>query len=237
MKTHLLAILSATLALLHQTQAATPSYGTNQTTGAAYLLPGRTQPSPAPPTVTTNIPPAPATNIVVSPPGTSTNFQVFLAKTVQTNIITGESILVSWKNPPFPFALTFFDWVGLYAVGASDSQFIERRFVIGLEQEVSFTPPKPGTYEIRYIRWNGERVATFGPIVVNAVPPFSVSIERTGRFVSHVSWPTRIGKTYVLYVSLDLKDWEPVVVITGTGGLVVQPVVASGFASFRALER
>jgi hypothetical protein len=177
---------------------------------------------------------APPINSVASV--TQTNLQNFLVTAVATNLIAGESVLVRWKNPPFPFALTFFDWVGLFRLGARDFEYLERRFVIGLDQEVSFTPPGPGVYEIRYIRSNGERAAVFGPITVNPPPPFRVTLERRGRLLLRLSWPTRTNKVYVLYASEDLRDWEPMAVISGTGTNVSLPVLAIGHASFKVLE-
>lgn len=214
--------------------SAAPRYGTNSV-GTSFLLPNRgtsapaTDPSPSP-AVT-----APPTNSVTS--AMKTNLQNFLVTAVATNLVEGESIRARWKNPPFPFALTFFDWVGLFRLGARDSDFIERRFVIGLDQEVSFTPPEPGVYEIRYIRWNGERAAVFGPITVNPPPPFRLTIERRGRLLLRLSWPTRTNKVYIVYASEDLKDWEPMAVFTGTGTNAALPVLSTGHASFKVLER
>src|SRR3989338_1559558 len=49
-----------------------------------------------------------------------------------TNVTVGDSITLVWKSPKF----SFFDWVGLYAVGTTNvSQFIEREFLFSAEQE------------------------------------------------------------------------------------------------------
>ena len=216
------------------TISAAPRYGTNSV-GTSRLLPNRGTAAPA-----TNTSPSPA---MTAPPTnsvavvTQTNLQNFLVTAVATNLAPGESVRVKWKNPPFPFALTFFDWVGLFRLGARDSEYLERKFVIGTDQEVSFTPPGPGVYEIRYIRWNGERAAVFGPITVNPPPQLRITLERRGRLLLRLSWPTRTDKVYVLYASEDLRDWEPMAVISGTGTNVVMPVLAIGHASFKVLER
>ena len=214
--------------------SAAPRYGTNSV-GTSFLLPNRGSAAPATNTTPSPAVTAPPTNSVSS--ATQTNLQNFLVTAVATNLVEGESVRVRWKNPPFPFALTFFDWVGLFRLGAQNFEYLERRFVIGTDQEVSFTPPGPGVYEVRYIRWNGERVAVFGPIVVRPPAPLRISIERTGQLVSRLSWLTRTNKVYVLYGSVDLSDWEPMAVFAGTGTNVVMPALTVGHASFKVLER
>ncbi|MDO8619859.1 MAG: hypothetical protein Q7R64_00725 [bacterium] len=192
------------------TPEATPlPYSTNAH-GALVLISSRDATVTAPPTT--------------NPPGATT--------TPPSAMLLGESITVRWTNSFF----SFFDWVGLYAVGAPDSQYLERRFVIGIRDEATFTPKSVGTYEVRYIKWNGEHGATFGPFVVKTTSSLALVFKRTGGIVGNVAWLTRIGKTYVLYVSLNLKDWEPMTVVPGTGNEVFVPMQLSGHAFFKLRE-
>ncbi len=158
--------------------------------------------------------------------------------TVTTNapvgIALGDSISINVTNNT---SFTFFDWVGLYRVGAPDSQYVERRFVIGSDQGVTFTPPALGTYEVRYIKWNGEHGPMFGPVEVKTTLQLVVNLERTlGGILINVTWPTKVGRTYVVYVSLNLKDWEPMVLVNGTGNKASIPVPLSGRVFFKVLE-
>ncbi|MDO8594165.1 MAG: hypothetical protein Q7R93_01480 [bacterium] len=198
--------------------------------------PGAANPVTSPPV--TNSPPVTPSVTNVSPTGLAlANLQTYLTKPVPTNVVVGESITVDWKNPPFPFEMSYFDWVGLYKVGARDSEYIERKFVFSVQQKVTFTPPPLGTYEIRYIRWDGVRVATLGPITVVTQVPFALKMERTGKLVGQVTWPTKVGKTYVLYTSQNLRDWEPMKVEVGTGNEVKFPIpLVGGAAFFRVLQ-
>lgn len=234
MKTPILCACAVLLTAFADIISAAPRYGTNSV-GTSFLLPNRGASAPETNTTPSPTATAPSTNSV--PSITQTNLQNFLVTAVSTNLVEGESVRVRWKNPPFPFAMTFFDWVGLFRLGARDSDYIERRFVIGADQEIVFTPPGPGVYEIRYIRLSGERAAVVGPITVGPLPPLRLNIERTGRLLLRLSWATRPGKLYILYASQDLKDWEPMTVVQGTGATAVVPALAVGHASFKVLER
>ncbi len=187
----------------------------SNTHGALTLSANRSSSSGAPPAGGAGTPTSTATNAPVS-------------------IALGDSVSVSWTNNTF---FTFFDWVGLYLVGAPDSQFIERRFVIGSNQEVVFSPPALGTYEVRYIKWNGERWSTYGPVEVKTTLQLMVNLERTlGGILINVTWPTKAGRTYVVYVSLNLKNWEPMVLVNGTGSKASIPVPLSGQVFYKVLE-
>jgi acyl-CoA thioesterase I len=61
------------------------------------------------------------------------------------------------------------DWVGLYRTDATDRQFISWQYVSSRTSgSVTFTPPSPGRYEIRYFKNNGyTKVATSGVAVVS----------------------------------------------------------------------
>lgn len=149
--------------------------------------------------------------------------------TLSTNLTLGDSITLKWKNSKF----TLFDWVGLYPVGADNGKFIERKFMTAKEQEVTFAPQEPGTYELRYVRGNGLTQATFGPLVVTASPELRLTIRRTSKNVGVISWPTRDGRTYTVYIGFTLeKDWEPMVVIAGTGGMASVPIPTLGSELF-----
>jgi len=240
MKTTITSLALLTCILPHLALQAQPNYGTSaggfpvllpnnnsRTTGTASQAPAATSPA--------------ATSPPARPVALPADFQSYLANAVPTNFMVGKSIVLSWKNPALPFTWTYFDWVGLYRVGTRDSEFVERKPVIGPFHEMTFTPPTAGVYEIRYIHWTGETVLKLGPIVVNSPPPpepapFILRIERTGLYTSRVSWPTQTNKTYVLYVSPDLKDWEAYSVVTGTGTNATQTITTFGHAWFKALE-
>ena len=63
------------------------------------------------------------------------------------------------------------DWIGVYKVGTSDSQYLNWQYTNGLQSDVlTFTAPsESGNYEFRYFLNNGfERVATSLQFSVNA---------------------------------------------------------------------
>lgn len=58
------------------------------------------------------------------------------------------------------------DWIGLYAAGAKNQEYVSWKYVTDAEQ-VLRAPVQPGTYEVRYLLDNGyESVATSVRIVV-----------------------------------------------------------------------
>lgn len=151
-----------------------------------------------------------------------------------TNIVVGNSFTISWKSTQ----AVFNDWVGLYREGQDDLDYLERYLVKEGTEMMTFTPPSAGQYELRYVSWSGKRGQTQGTVTVTSVPtPPVIAIERNRNFVGTLTWLSRIGRTYDVYVSPDLKHWECLTSVSGTGEKVLVPIVMVGQASFRLLER
>jgi len=79
----------------------------------------------------------------------------------------GELFTVSWTTPAGQGSST--DWIGLYAVGADNTSYLDYRYADGSDSG-SVTMPAPGadgTYEFRYLLDNGYRsVATSNSVLV-----------------------------------------------------------------------
>jgi lysophospholipase L1-like esterase len=90
---------------------------------------------------------------------------VTLAVTPETTF-AGESVLVSWTAED----AGLLDWIGLYEVGASDSQYLEWKYTALRNGDTRFVMPGPGLYEFRYFRDNSfVKLAVSRPVFV--LPP------------------------------------------------------------------
>lgn len=90
----------------------------------------------------------------------------------------GATIPVLWEAPPGHPAT---DWVGVFAAGAPDTQYLSWSYVpAGKAGALSLTAPAaPGIYEVRYLRDNGyTSVAGSARFSVFAPPPASHAICR-----------------------------------------------------------
>ena len=88
------------------------------------------------------------------------------------------TIPVFWEAPPGHAAT---DWVGVFAAGAPDTQYVSWSYVpAGTAGSLSLTAPStPGIYEVRYLRDNGyTSVAGSARFSVFAPPPAGYSICR-----------------------------------------------------------
>lgn len=91
------------------------------------------------------------------------------------------TIPVFWEAPPGHAAT---DWVGVFAAGAPDTQYVSWSYVpAGTAGSLSLTAPStPGIYEVRYLRDNGyTSVAGSARFSVFAPPPAGYSICRAAR--------------------------------------------------------
>jgi len=110
--------------------------------------------------------------------------------------IVNEPVVVSWTAPS-PGAT---DWIGLYAVGDPNEDYIEAFYTGGTTSGSSpqYAPSTPGTYEYRYlINDSYTSTATSGPFVVTAATGFSVSITPSSAAPGNpltVSWTAPAGR-------------------------------------------
>lgn len=89
--------------------------------------------------------------VAVSTPFTVVEPVGFVVSVDQTTVSPGASVIVSWSGPPGGVSPT--DWIGLFAVGADNREWIQYVYTGGAPTgSATFTMPNdPGTYEFRYL--------------------------------------------------------------------------------------
>ena len=93
-----------------------------------------------------------------------TDFSVSASPSV---VAPGDTITVTWGAPPAQLAYN--DWIGMYAQGAPNNQYLGYRYTSGqMTGSVTFTAPStPGDYEFRYLlKGQYQSVATSNVVTV-----------------------------------------------------------------------
>ncbi|OHA19757.1 MAG: hypothetical protein A2836_00330 [Candidatus Taylorbacteria bacterium RIFCSPHIGHO2_01_FULL_45_63] len=81
-----------------------------------------------------------------------------------TNALTGEQIIARWETPPF--SVNFFDWLGVFAVLASNGDWITWKYVTFRNGDTDFVLNQPGVYNFRYFNWDNTLFATSNEVRV-----------------------------------------------------------------------
>jgi acyl-CoA thioesterase-1 len=74
-----------------------------------------------------------------------------------TNVIVGEKVRVQWTSPLLTFDV--FNWVGWFAIDASDRDYIEKRFTVFRFGDTDYDMNVAGTFNFRLFNSAGRQVA------------------------------------------------------------------------------
>jgi hypothetical protein len=111
-----------------------------------------------------------------------------------SNVSPGAPITITWSAQA---STSPFDWVGLYAVGASDYQYLWWQYTGAPSGSATVTAPSsPGAYEFRYFLNNGYTVATrSGTVTVTAAAGPILSGITAGAITANsanITWATDV---------------------------------------------
>jgi fibronectin type 3 domain-containing protein len=136
-----------------------------------------------------------------------------------SSVATAGTITVNWTAPA---GHSTSDWIGLFAVGSSNTSYLDYRYTSGaMSGTVTFTAPAtPGSYEFRLLPNNGyASVAVSNPVQVQvpvAAAPSGLSATASAGQIA-LSWNVSAGATsYNLYRGS--RSSGETLLVSGLGG-------------------